>query len=174
MEKTGITKIGVVGAESSGKTWLCEALAKHYKTEWVPEYARAYFNDSDIYNYTLDDLVSIAKRQREMEEELFPKANKFLFCDTTLITLKIWAILEFQTTPTIIQQSLDRMHYDHYFITSNDIPWQADALRQNKHSRELLLKMNEEEVKKTGTPYSVISGTELQRLHNAIQIIDKL
>jgi NadR type nicotinamide-nucleotide adenylyltransferase len=174
MAQGSIIKIAVVGAESTGKTWLCEALAEHYNTVWVPEYARAYFNDSDIYNYTLEDLVTIAKKQVEMEEENLVNARKFLFCDTTLITLKIWAELEFQTTPKLIGENLQKAHYDHYFITSNDIPWQEDPLRQNKHSRELLFQMNETEVKKTGIPYSIISGTEALRLKNAVKILDSL
>src|SRR5215213_3373828 len=99
MAQRSIRRIGVIGAESTGKTALCEALAKHYKTVWVPEYAREYFNDSDIYNYSLDDLVKIAERQIKSEEECELIANRFLFCDTTLITLKIWAELEFEQVP---------------------------------------------------------------------------
>lgn len=172
MEKTGVAKIAVVGAESTGKTWLCEQLARHYKTVWVPEYAREYFNDSDIYNYTLHDLVVIAENQLQMEADLEKKANGFLFCDTTLITLKIWAELEFRTTPAYIAEKLELIRYDHYFITSNEIPWMEDPLRLNKHSRELLFRLNEEAVKKTRTPYSIISGRDDERLRNAIKIID--
>ncbi len=171
MEKGSIIKIGIVGAESSGKTWLCEALAKYYNTEWVPEYAREYFNDSDIYNYTLDDLVRIAKKQMELEEIGLKHAKRFLFCDTTLITLKIWAELEFKITPEFIEENLKKIKYDYYFITDNQMPWVADQLRQNKHSRALLFQMNEAEVLKSGISYSVISGTDDKRLENAIAVI---
>lgn len=167
-----IKKIGVVGAESTGKSWLCEALAQHYKTVWVPEYAREYFNDSDIYNYTLSDLEHIALKQLEMEEQAMNEANGFLFCDTTLITLKIWAELEFQITPPLIQQGLAQGHYDHYFLTDNQVAWQEDPLRQNKHSRELLFQMNEAELKRSGVPYTVITGTDKERLLNAIAFVD--
>jgi NadR type nicotinamide-nucleotide adenylyltransferase len=172
MAQNSVKKIAVIGAESTGKTWLCEALAKHYQTVWVPEYARDYFNDSDIYNYTLEDLVIIAKKQILLEEELIQTAQQYLFCDTTLITLKIWAELEFQTTPEFIAEQLPLINYDHYFITNNDVPWTADEQRQNKHSRDLLFKMNLEEVQKIGIPYSIISGTYRQRLRNAIEVID--
>src|SRR5688572_24969104 len=119
MEKKDICKIGIVGAESTGKTTLCEKLAAHYNTVWVPEYAREYFNNSDIYNYTLEDLIAIAKKQISMEEELLEKANKILFCDTTLITLKIWAELEFEMVPLLITEQLGKIKYDHYLITDN-------------------------------------------------------
>lgn len=174
MEKDRLKKIAVIGAESTGKTWLCEALATHYKTAWVPEYARDYFNDSDIYNYTLNDLEQIAKQQLELEKHHAGKAFRYLFCDTTLITLKIWAELEFNTVPPFISSHIGQVHYDHYFITANDIAWQADPLRQNKHSRDLLFRMNELEARRSGVPYSVVNGEEALRLENAICAIEAL
>lgn len=174
MEKrSSIKKIGIIGAESTGKTELCEALAKHYNTIFVPEYAREYFNDSDIYNYTLEDLVIIAKKQIELENDLIKRANKFLFCDTTLITLKIWAELEFKKVPAFIEEQLLKQDYDYYLITNNDIAWTPDPLRQNKYSRDLLFEMNETEVKKFNMPYSIISGVRNQRLKNAIEVVNK-
>jgi NadR type nicotinamide-nucleotide adenylyltransferase len=172
MAERSIIKIAVVGAESTGKTWLCEELAGHYETAWVPEYAREYFNDSDIYNYTLEDLVIIAEKQVQLENQLIEKANRFLFCDTTLITLKIWAELEFSQTPAFMEEQLNKPRYDHYFITDNQIPWTEDPLRQNKFGRELLFRMNEQEVKKSGIPYSIISGKDDERLKSAVDIIN--
>lgn len=174
MAQTHVKKIAVVGAESTGKTWLCEQLADHFETLWVPEYAREYFHDSDIYNYTLKDLELIAQRQLEMERVALPEAKRFLFCDTTLITLKIWAELEFQQTPVLIQKGLRECCYDFYLITNNDVSWQADPLRQNKHSRDLLFEMNETEVKQTGIPYRVITGQGPQRREAAIRALEHL
>lgn len=171
MAEGSVIKIAIVGAESTGKTWLCEALAKHYTTVWVPEYAREYFNDSDIYNYTLEDLVIIAQKQIKLEKKKMKEANRVLFCDTSLITLKIWAELEFKTTPNYIEQQLKLVNYDYYLITDNQIPWVADELRENKHSRELLFRMNVAEVEKSQIPYTIISGTDTQRLENAIAVI---
>ena len=172
MAEGSVIKIAIVGAESTGKTWLCEALAKHYTTSWVPEYARAYFNDSDVYNYTLEDLVIIAQKQIELEKKGMKEANGVLFCDTSLITLKIWAELEFKTIPLYIKEHLSLIKYDHYLITDNQIPWVADRLRENKHSRELLFRMNVAEVEKSLIPYTIISGTDTQRLENAIAVIN--
>jgi NadR type nicotinamide-nucleotide adenylyltransferase len=169
MAQNSLKKIAVIGAESTGKTWLCEALAQHYKTVWVPEYAREYFNDSDIYNYTLEDLIVIAKKQIQLEETLIHKATDFLFCDTTLITLKIWAELEFHQTPEFIQTHLQKIKYDHYFITNNEVSWMADEQRQNKHDRELLFNMNLEEVQRAQIPYTIITGIEQERLELAIK-----
>ena len=40
--KSNCKKIVLYGPESTGKTTLSIELAKHYKTNWVPEYAREY------------------------------------------------------------------------------------------------------------------------------------
>ncbi len=174
MEKSSIIKIGVIGAESTGKSELCESLAKYYNTVWVPEYAREYFNDSDIYNYTLNDLIIIAKKQIELENEFIKKANRFLFCDTTLITLKIWAELEFKHTPEFIEKNLPKISYHHYFIMANEVPWMQDPLRQNKFSRDMLFDMNKAEVEKLKIPYTVITGLGEERPDNAIKELGRL
>jgi NadR type nicotinamide-nucleotide adenylyltransferase len=167
-----VIRIAVLGAESTGKTWLCEKLAAHYKTVWVPEYAREYFNNSDIYNYTLNDLETIARKQLEMEDAAGLEANTIVFCDTSLITLKIWAELEFVTCPPSISDKMYNDRYDLYLITENDVEWENDPLRQNKHSRELLKEMNVREVIKTGKPFCVISGKGNDRLGNAIEAVN--
>lgn len=174
MEENGIIKIGVIGAESTGKTWLCSRLAKHFNTVWVPEYAREYFNHSDIYNYSINDLIIIARKQIELEKEHLARANKLLFCDTTLITLKIWSELEFNCTPPEIQTLMIQHSYNHYLITNNDIPWESDSLRQNKHSRDLLFELNLLEVKKSMTPFTVVKGNDEARIETAINYINKL
>ena len=105
MEKT-VKKIAILGAESTGKSTLCEQLAKHYNTVYVPEYARTYFEEKDIKKYSLDELVLIASHQLDLEREMEEKATHFLFCDTTLITIKIWALNQFNKVPDIISKSI--------------------------------------------------------------------
>jgi NadR type nicotinamide-nucleotide adenylyltransferase len=173
MEKSNsLVKIAIVGAESTGKTGLCEGLASFFNTTWVPEFAREYFNDSNIYNYSLNDLEIIAKKQLAMEQEAILKAKRFLFCDTSLITLKIWAELEFKTVPQSIQDLMKQSHYDYYLITNNQVPWEKDELRQNKFSRELIFKMNLNEVEDSGTAYSIVSGLDKDRLDKAISLVN--
>lgn len=173
MEKTGIISIAIVGAESTGKTELCQLLAAHYSTVWVPEYAREYFNHSDIYNYTLRDLEYIAQKQIELEARAITDANRLMFCDTALITLKIWAELEFHQTPELISRQLQRQSHQFYLITNNDVPWEKDSQRMNKFSRDMIFEMNQEEVKKQNTPYAIVSGTGSGRLETAINQINK-
>ena len=64
-----IKKIVVIGPESTGKSTLSQQLAEHYKTAWIPEYAREYLLKNGT-EYSFDDLYKIAKGQMHLEDEL--------------------------------------------------------------------------------------------------------
>lgn len=175
MEKTTtqtIKKIAILGAESTGKTELSKELALHYQTIWAPEFARDYFNTHDINHYTIDDLDTIAKKQLELEKEFLPKANHYLFCDTTLITIKIWSTYQFNKVSELITQSIRNTDYDLYLICNNDVKWEADTQRRNPDLRDHLLKWNIHEVMKINSEYHIIEGTGSDKLKSAISIID--
>jgi NadR type nicotinamide-nucleotide adenylyltransferase len=171
MESRSIKKIAVIGAESTGKTQLCQDLALHFNTHWVPEYAREYFNNSDIYNYSFNDLEQIAIKQVEKENEQQKNASVVLFCDTALITLKIWAELEFGTCPDQILNLMKRNPYDYYLITNNDVVWEQDEQRFNKFSREVIFEMNKREATLEKVPYGIVQGLNKMRFSNAKELV---
>ncbi len=173
MAKDKIIKIAVIGAESTGKSTLCADLALHYSTIFVKEYARTYFNKNDIESYTLKDLEKIYKQQIKNETAALKKAKRFLFCDTTLITGKIWAEEKFNTTSQFISETIDKVNYDLYLLTKNDIPWKVDKQRKNKHDRTRIFNKNLQELKALKTPYIIISGLHFTRSLNAIKSINK-
>lgn len=171
MEKKN-KKIAILGAESTGKTTLCQQLAKHYHTLFVPEFARDYFNIHDINNYSLEDLDIIAKKQIELENQFITQANTILICDTTLITIKIWSLHKFNKVSDFISNSITLMNYDLYLISNNDVPWIEDNQRKDKNIREHIFEMNQSELDKINANYSIIKGINQNRLDNAITIID--
>ena len=171
MEKK-IKKIAILGAESTGKTTLCQQLAKHYHTLFVPEFARDYFDIHDINSYTIEDLDIIAKKQIELENTYLSQANTILICDTTLITIKIWSLHKFNTVSDFISKSINQMNYDLYLISNNDVPWIEDNQRKDKSKREQIFEMNQSELNKINTNYSILTGINQNRLENAIAFID--
>jgi nicotinamide riboside kinase len=86
-----ILRVVLYGPESTGKTTLAKALAKHYQTQWVEEYARDYLQkkwDQHQAVCTIEDLPIIVKGQLESENQKAIKANKLLFCDTNVVVTK--------------------------------------------------------------------------------------
>jgi len=171
-------KIVLFGPESSGKTTLARALAQRYKTEWVPEYMREYLQkkwDKNKESITKQDLLPIAYGQMEMENKAARKANTFLFCDTNLREIKVYCDYYYDGfCPEEILKATSENTYDHYFLTHIDTPWEQDDLRDRPYDREKLFRIFEAELQKNSLPYTVLVGSEKERLIKAAQVLATL
>ncbi len=163
-------KIAITGPESTGKSTLSELLANYFNTQWVPEYSRDYLAGLDR-PYNKDDILKIAQGQVEREKELSLKANKYLFCDTELINMKIWSTYKYNSCPNWILESIKTHVYDLYLLCYIDIPWEDDPFRENPGEREFFFNWFKEELEGYGFPYKVIKGNVFQRTEDAIKNI---
>jgi NadR type nicotinamide-nucleotide adenylyltransferase len=161
-------KIAITGPESTGKSALCEALALHYKTNWVPEFARDYLKGKQP-PYTESDLNTIADGQIESENKIAKKNGSVLFCDTEMTVMKIWSEHALgYCTPHIIDL-YNKQHYDLYLLTDIDLNWEPDPLREHPHLREYFFDNYKKELTKTGRPFKIIRGIGDERLTNAVK-----
>ncbi len=166
-----IIRIALIGPESTSKSTLSEALAKHYNTVWVKEYAREYLSNL-IKKYTLDDIVNIAQTQLKQEQKLIEHAKQFIFVDTELIISKVWCEDVFKTCPDWILQNITHYQYDYYLLTYPDLPWKNDPLRENPNRREFFFNWYEKELKTIHANYTIIKGIGQNRLNKSIQAIE--
>lgn len=175
--ETNDLKITAFGPESTGKTTLCKQLAAHYKTVWVPEFARQYLQEK--WNRTKktcepSDLLPIAEGQIAAENKALLAANAILLCDTNLLLTKVFSETYYGFCDPILDQAAQNHQYDLFFLTDIDVPWQDDDLRDKPNGRN----QNFEYFKKTlvdhKKPFITLSGNENQRLAIAIKAIDDL
>lgn len=169
---TDIKKVAVVGPESTGKSTISAQLADHYQTVWVPEYSREYCSKL-TGPCGWQDEINMFRGQLALEEELTPKANKLLICDTTFITVKIWSDYVFGKAPEEVLTELPRRHYDLYLLMDIDLPWEDDPLRNFPDLREYFMDVWKKELNALGANYSIISGTHDVRKMNAIDTVNK-
>lgn len=169
----GVCKIAVVGPESTGKSTLSGQLAAHYRTVWVPEYARVYI-DRLNRPYAYDDVLAIAEGQLRSEDTLAASANRLLICDTNLIVIQIWLEHKYGRCPEWISDTIRTRPYAIHFLTDIDMPWTDDPLREHPHLREYLFQRYTETLDSYGIAYHVLSGNQEQRKIKAIGIIDSL
>ena len=177
-----LQKIVVLGPESTGKSTLCAALAKHYQTIWCKEFAREYLTQNGTA-YTYENLLSIAKGQLANEEAAIEKAltqrnkdgiNK-LIIDTDMYVMKVWSEYVFNNCDPFILEQINERKYDLYLLCDVDLPWTSDEMREYPDElprKELFLIYKDLLVNQT-TPWAVISGLGDDRINNAIQFIEK-
>ena len=172
MRPEKINRIALIGPESSGKSTLCKLLAKHFKTQWVPEYAREYIEKLNR-PYNSDDILLIAKEQMKIEDKMLLKANKFLFADTELIVAKVWCEDVFGFYPDWMEEKIEERKYNLYLLTKPDLPWENDPVRENPNRRDYFFDLYLNEIRKRKFNYEIISGTGDQRFLNAVNAIEK-
>jgi NadR type nicotinamide-nucleotide adenylyltransferase len=173
IDKPEVKKIAVIGPECTGKSELSEFIAEHYKTNWVPEYARGYIGNL-VRPYNETDLLKIAHGQMRLEDEWPRDASTLLICDTNLYVIKIWSEFKYgHCDPEILKQIAIRK-YDLYLLTYVDIPWQDDPQREHPNQREELYQHYLRDMQSQSVPFVEIKGQREARRATAIEAINKM
>ena len=127
MEKRTLTrcqKIVLYGPESTGKTTLAKALANHYNTLWVPEFARIICRKNGKINAPNATSMTYSSLQenKQAETEAVKNAHRFLFCDTNVLVTKVWSETHFDgyCAPALLRMA-EQVQDVHYFLTNIDV-----------------------------------------------------
>jgi len=169
-----VKKVVVIGPECTGKTDLSQFLASHFKTDWVPEYARSYI-DNLVRPYAENDLLTIAHGQIRIEDEWTRGGNNsVLICDTNLYVIKVWSLFKFGTCNEDILRQIASRQYDLYLLTFIDVPWEDDPQREHPDKRYELYEAYLNEMKNQPVPFIEIKGEKEQRRKTAIDAVEKI
>lgn len=173
-----LLKIVLFGPESTGKTTLAQMLARHYETEWVPEFMRDYLQRKWNEEQKIcepHDLMPIAKGQMLLENKKAAEADSLLFCDTNLLELVVYSKAYYNefVDPSLLKHAL-KAQYDLYFLTYIDVPWVEDDLRDRPLQRDLMFARFKKTLDENDLPYRVLRGNLQQRFQTAVKIIDQL
>lgn len=158
-------RVVFLGAESSGKTTLCQALAAAYGTAWVAEYGRT-LTEEKYGALTYEDHLRIGQRHLELEDEALPQAHRYLFVDTNATTTALYSYYYFQRCdPQLLALARAcRTRYARTFVCAPTIPFEADgwrgpeALRSVQHGT-VLMQLDLLEI-----PYTLVEGSLPERV----------
>lgn len=190
-----IKKIVIIGPESTGKSTLCEQLAKHFNVNWCPEYAREYLNKNGVkYNY--NDLLKIAQGQLKAEDDSIVITNgqqsiinnqvasspltiyhsPFLFIDTNMYVMKVWYEYVFGKCEQLVLDEISKRKYDLYLLCNIDLPWIAEPMREypDLNARIELYNMYKDILINQTTPWVEIIGSYEQRFQKAVDAVNNL
>lgn len=168
-----LRRVTLVGAESTGKTTLAQALAAHFNTAWVPEFARDYLQARGGV-CTLADMPVIARGQAELEDRLALQANRVLIGDTNTLTTQLWHEHYFGAVPPELARLAAERTADLYLLCGIDVPWVGDGLRDSPGHRAWFHSRFRDELEARRLPFVVLSGPFADRLAPAIAAVEQL
>ncbi|MES1964674.1 ATP-binding protein [Psychrobacter sp. AH5] len=182
-----VITVAILGAESTGKTTLCRDLAAHFDSLWVPEYMRLYLQDkwnTKQQTCTWEDLLPIAQGQIELENKLAQQlangttvkqtSQNYLFCDTSLFELMIYANWYYGDCPNELTQAALAHQYDLILLTEVDIPWVADDLRDAPYDRQAISTRFENELIYYNKSFRRIGGSRESRVQQVVHWLSEL
>lgn len=185
-----VRRIAVYGPESTGKSTLAAALAKHFRAPLVSEYAREYWDAHGAI--VLGDIEPIAREQWRREDAAAVEAREqfcllskepadaapVVICDTEALTTMLWSDLLYGTTPDVVRREVEKRcrGYALYLLLDIDVPFAADPQRvfPDEEGREKCRKIWHGALERRGLPYVWIRGDWAERERAAVAAIEAL
>lgn len=165
-------RIAITGPESTGKTTLAKQLAELYNGRYIPEFAREYVEKLP-HHYTFADVEAIANTQIDQYQSTKSGSEQMFFFDTWLIITKVWFNWVFGWTPEWLEDKIHDCPIDLFLLCRPDLPWEADAVRENGGENRLkLYDQYRNELNLYGFKYVEIGGSGEDRLQSAIDAIN--
>jgi nicotinamide riboside kinase len=170
--------ICLIGAESTGKTMLAQALARELACPWVPEYLRE-FCDAHRRTPRQDEQAMILETQMTRETTAFEKAQelgcKFVLCDTAPLLTAIYSEYVFNDQSLYARAIGLHRRYVLTLLLEPDLPWIADGLqRDGEHVRAPITTLIRDQLQANAFAWQSISGSGHERVLAALHAIDAM
>jgi nicotinamide riboside kinase len=165
-----VRRIAIVGAESTGKSWLAqtltEVLARRGETvQWVPEVLRSWC-EREGRTPEPHEQMAIAQAQADA---VLVIAHGVVIADTTPLMTAVYSHMLFQDESLYPMALAHQQGFDTTLVTGLDLPWVADGLqRDGPHVRGPVDTLVRQALERGSLRYRVVYGHGLQRLNNAL------
>ncbi|MEJ8849720.1 ATP-binding protein [Variovorax rhizosphaerae] len=167
--------IALVGAESTGKTELAQALALRLQqrgvaSTWVPEYLREWCVREGRAPRREEQQAIADEQTRRINEAA---RNGVAVADTTALSVAVYSDTVFADTSLYPGAVAVQCRYTITLLTALDLPWIDDGLqREGPHVREPFDGRLRSALAGAGIGYAVVHGTGAQRLTSAWNAIN--
>ncbi|MCZ6726749.1 MAG: ATP-binding protein [Acidobacteria bacterium] len=170
-------RVVVTGSECTGKTTLAQALAEHYGTFCVPEYARQFVLEKGappVYR----DVEAIARGQIALEDSLVSQAaeaSPLLIQDTDLLSTVVYSRHYYGDCPGWVEEAQRNRGAELYLLADIDVPWAPDGDQRDRGGqREAMQTLFRQALIERGLHFVEIQGSRADRSRLAVEAIDEL
>jgi len=176
---TQALRIAIVGAESTGKTALAQALAERLAadtglaTTWVPEWLRQWCENTGRTPLAHEQ-PAIARAQHERIEAA-AATHQVVVCDTTALMTAVYSRWVFGDRSLEDRAAALHRAMDLTLLTAVDLPWVADGLqREGPQVREPVDTLLRELLLTHRLPFALVTGQGPVRLEAAVDAVAPL
>lgn len=169
-----IVKPVFLGAMSTGKSTITEALAKWYHTTFAGEYGRDYWTAHQVdRRIALEAFNEIAVGHIAREEAAFLGADRYCFVDTNAITTYMYALDYHGCAPELLTRlALENAScYDLFFLCEDDIPYDDTWDRSGNQKRHVFHKQIIADLQERWIPYIPLRGTLEERMVRVDEVL---
>jgi HTH-type transcriptional repressor of NAD biosynthesis genes len=189
------TRVVVVGAESTGTTTVCLAVADRFRarggiwaqTRWVGEYGRERSQQKlellcgsnptaglDEVGWSGEDFAHIANVQTHREQAAARGGSPLLVCDTDAFATQVWE-RRYLGSHSHRAATAAVPHHDVYLVTDHiDVPFVQDGLRDGEHIRADMTRWFLDALTATGRSWVLLTGSLDDRVDLAVAVADNM
>ena len=177
-----VRRVVLVGAESTGKTTLAAMLAERFRTNWVAEYGREYWEkkvaglsmDGPLPGWAAAEFLHIASEQQKRENLAAHSANKVLICDTNAWATGVWHERYRGARDLKVDAigATDTVHL--YLLAVPDFPFVQDGYRDGEKIRDAMHALFDDELSRQKVPVVRLTGTLESRLITAQRVVEDM
>ena len=162
-------RLALLGGESSGKTTLAQALAVQLHTAWVPEYGRQLWEE---LRHTLDEaeLLHVARRQVELEDEAAAQRGGWIVCDTTPLTTLQYCLHDHGRAPPELH-TLALRCYELTVVCAPDFDFVQDGCRRDDSFRRAQHAWTLARLQEQGVAYVLAGGSVDARVQTVLRAL---
>jgi nicotinamide riboside kinase len=164
----------IVGAESTGKTVLAQALAQRLRAAWVPEVLREWC-EREGRTPRADEQRAIAAEQRRRIETA-ADVHEIVIADTAPLMIAVYSDLLFGDR-SLYEEAIDwhARRVAATLLTGLDLPWLADGfMRDGPHVRAPVDRRVRDALAARGIPFGVVYGRDDLRTEAALAALRPL
>lgn len=159
------------GPESTGKSTIAPRLAARLGGAVIDEYGRTYAEANGI-EFTMDDLVAIAKGHDERTRAAIQRGVDPVILDTDPLMTAVWADMLFGHRDPWFDAWTGTA--DLYLLFDIDLPWIEDGTRMfgQAAERRRFFDLSRAELERRGVRWALVSGQGEARFRSALTAVE--